>query len=493
MSKLNLFIDAGNVKNTNTSELLSEIALVKNMEHIESVFVFSNGKNVLKKAVDEVGDDAKKAARDEYAQIEITESDSLNKKPNKIVIYKSDNADLIGKFEDKLKPLKNNSLMICVPNDAAELDVLSLFTQKTPTAFKNIQLFVPKGDYDKLVMNMVKDAKRLRELKINIRGAQAGGFLGLFGKKKYDVKAAEIVKKLLKDNKNYDDVKDDVIAELQKYYGYAESKTGLTGSALKKQTEAKNNVARALHTVEKLLADAVTPKKEKTPSFSTIRKMNDAAKAAHQRKKGDERVAALKGREIEIEKGESADILNTHLKFNNKEKTRLLRRPDLIIRHEADKSRYPSDTPCIVYNNTTLSILDLLLTAQFSEPTRLRNLFYKGTGTKKSGIISKVKKGISKLGHEDLSYTRKRRSSSSKRVAAKINSKAISRTPMEKKKESSKLLNNAKEAIATKKAELKRLGFALFGEKRTKKKQLQANIAELEKNLKAPNTSKPMA
>ena len=123
----------------------------------------------------------------------------------------------------------------------------------------------------------------------------------------------------------------------------------------------------------------------------------------------------------------------------------------------------------------------------------ISNLFYKGTGTKKSGIISKVKKGISKLGHEDLSYTRKRRSSSSKRVAAKINSKAISRTPMEKKKESSKLLNNAKEAIATKKAELKRLGFALFGEKRTKKKQLQANIAELEKNLKAPNTSKPMA
>lgn len=496
MSKLNLFIDAGNVNNTKTKNLLSEIALVKNMENVESVFVFSNGdSNTLKKEAASASTDNLQAARAEYAPVEITESDSLNKKQNKIVIYNSNNTDLVDKLNDKLEYLKNNSLIVCVPDDNAELNVLSLFTQKTPTAFKNIQLYVPKGDAsnDKLVMNMVKDAKRLRELKINIRGAQAGGFLGLFGKKKYDVKAAEIVKKLLKKNEPITDtVKNEVKAELQKYYGYDAGKTGLAGSELKKWTEAKNNVARALHTVEKLLAEAAAPKK-KTTSYSTIVKMSNEQKEKKQNAKAKERETALVTRKLNIEKGKSADTLQPHLIKDKKAKEGIIEVKkgalnmdfaDLIICHEDDKATYPANVPCIRYNKTTINILDLLLTAQFSEPTRLRKLFYEGTGTKKSGIVSKIKRGVSRLGDIDIEKTRKRRSSSSKRLAAKIKSKAISRTSMEKKeKDSSKLVNNVAEALATKKAELKRLGFALFGEKRTKKKQLIANIAELEGKL----------
>lgn len=481
MSKLNLFIDAGNVVNTKTSDLLSEIALVKNMEQIESVFVFSNGKNVLKDAV-EKGGDAKQAARDEYAEIEIAESDSLNNKPNKIVIYNSNNADLIGKFEEKLKPLKDNSLMICVPNDSAELDVLSLFTQKTPTAFKNIQLFVPKGDatFDNLVMNMVKDAKRLRELKINISAStQAGGaFFGLFGKKKYDVKAAEIAKKLLKEGKNYDDVKNDVKAELQKYYGYEEGKTDLTGSALKKQNEAKNNVARALYTVEKLLADTNKKSSIKAKSYS---KLTTGKKADKQNKYDNERAKIMGERGLKISKGKSEEVLQPHLLADKKATKDAFGDADLIICHEDDKATYPPNVPCIRYNKTTIHTLDLVLRAQFSEPTRLRELFYRGTGTKKASIRSQIKRRISRMGDIDIVKTRKRRSSSLKRLEAKIKSKAIPRTPMNNKKASEKHVNTVSEVLATKKAELKRLGFALFGEKRTKKKQLQANIAELEK------------
>ena len=353
-------------------------------------------------------------------------------------------------------------------------------------------MFVHKSDdtSDKLVMNMVKDVAKLRGLKINIRGAQAGGFLGLFGKKKYDVKAAEIVKKLLKENKTFTAEKDNVKAELNKYYGYDESKTDLTGSELKKQTEAKNNVARALHTVEKLLAEAKKKSSIKAKSYS---KLTTGEKADKKKKYDSERAKIMENRGLIIEKGESADILNTHLKINNKKKTRLLRRPDLIICHEDDKAKYPPNVPCIRYNKTTIHTLDLVLRAQFSEPTRLRNLFYSGVGTKKASIRSQIKRRISRMGDIDIAKTRKRRSSSSKRVAAKIKSKAIPRTLMANKNAANKAVNTTKEALDTKKAELKRLGFALFGEKRTKKKQLIANIAELENKLKAPNTSKPMA
>ena len=499
MSKLNLFIDAGNTDdNSKTAELISEIALVKNMEHIETVFVFAKEDNIIKDDVTKKNRPTHTNAYEEYAgETFISVTDQLNNKPNKVIIHNTQNKELEGKLSGDLAKLKKDTLMIHVPSEAEELKVLHLFTHKTPTDFENIQLFVHKSDVtsDKLVMNMVKDVAKLRGLKINIRGAQAGGFLGLFGKKKYDVKAAEIVKKLLKENKTFTAEKENVKAELNKYYG-DENITGLTGSALKKQTEAKNNVARALHTVEKLLAEAAeaaTPKKEKTPSYSTIAKMEYAEKQAHQKKKDDERAAALAkhGINIRAKKGEkgvsSKKVLEEHLIQQDDKKVikGALGTPDLIIRHEDDKTMYQADTPCIVYNNATLPILDLLLTAQFSEPTRLRNLFYKGTGTKKSGFVSKVKKGISKLGHEDLSYTRKRRSSSLKRVAAKIKSKAISRILMAKKRASNKAVNTTKEALDTKKAELKRLGFALFGEKRTKKKQLQANIAMLKQEIAA--------
>ena len=484
--KLNVFIDAGNGAES-TPDLISEIALVKNMEHVETVFVFAKEDNSIKATVTKNKGDTFTKAYEEYAgETFISVTDQLNNKPNKVIIYNTQNVTLDTKLSKDLSPLKEDALMIRVPDESMIVKVLHLFTHKTPTDFENIQLFVPKGDAtnDKLVMNMVKDAAMLRGLKINIRGSQKGGFLGLFGKKKYDVKAAEIVKKLLKEKKTFTDVKNNVEAELQKYYGYEPKKTGLTGSALKKWTEAKNNVARALHTVEKLLAEAVAaPKKEKTPSYSTIVKMKSAEKKQHQDKKKAERDAALAARKLTIVKGKSAELLNTHLNASKPVEKGALGKPDLIIRHEDDKTMYPTDTTCIVYNNTTLPILDLLLTAQFSEPTRLRELFYKGTGTKKSGIVSKIKRGVSRLGDIDIEKTRKRRSSSSRQLAAKIKSKAISRTSLEKKA-IDKHLNNAKEALATKKAELKRLGFALFGEKRTKKKQLQANIAELEKKLK---------
>jgi len=485
--KLNVFIDAGNGAES-TPDLISEIALVKNMEHVETVFVFAKEDNSIKATVTKNKGDTFTKAYEEYAgETFISVTDQLNNKPNKVIIHNTQNKELDTKLSGDLSPLKKDALMIHVPDSREELKVLHLFTHKTPTDFENIQLFVPKGDAtnDKLVMNMVKDAAMLRGLKINIRSVQKGGFLGLFGKKKYDVKAAEIVKKLLKEKKTFTDVKNNVEAELQKYYGYDEYAKELTGSALKKHKEAKNNVARALHTVEKLLAEAVAaPKKEKTPSYSTIVKMKSAEKKKHQDKKKAERDAALAARGLKIFKGKSAEQLNTHLiKTSSKQVEKgVLRNPDLIIRHEQDITAYP-DVPCIVYNNKTLPILDLLLTAQFSEPTRLRELFYKGTGTKKSGIVSKIKRGVSRLGDIDIEKTRKRRSSSSRQLAAKIKSKAISRTSLEKKA-IDKHLNNAKEALATKKAELKRLGFALFGEKRTKKKQLQANIAELEKKLK---------
>lgn len=489
-NKLNVFIDAGNEpdEQPKTEQLLSEIALVKNMDHVKSVFVFADEQkgNKLKEEALSIADNTLKAAREEYkADAFIGITGQLNDMTNKVVIYNSKNDEFVAKLttDKNVKNLAENALMICVPSEKAELNVLSLFTHKTPTAFKNIQLVVPKGSKDNnqttalhtKVMDMVKDAKRLRELKINILTNQAGGaFFGLFGKKKYDEKAAEIAKKLLKDPETFTDgVKAEIKAELEKYYGYDSTKTknSLAGSALKKWTEAKNNVARALYTVEKLLAEAAEPKKEKTPSYSTIDKMADYTKTGYQGKKNAERAAALGERGIKIEKGESAKLLNMLLITpRDKNVTKgALGVADLIICHKDDKTPYSADVSCIKYDNKSIDTLDLLLTAQFSEPTRLRTLFTKGTGTKKASFRSQVKRGISRMGNIDIKKTRKARESSRERMTSKAKRDVI-------KKESS-----TQEAINTKKAELKRAKFYQF----TKKKQLQANIAELEKKKAA--------
>ena len=267
---------------------------------------------------------------------------------------------------------------------------------------------------------------------------------------------------------------------------------------MKKQKKKKNNVARALHTVEKLLADA---KKKTSIKYKRYSISNNEKKAAKQKKYDSERAKIMKERGLNIEKGKSYETLNKHLLKDKNSTKGALGDADLIICHEDDKATYPANVPCIRYNTTTIHTLDLVLRAQFSEPTRLRNLFYSGVGTKKASVRSQIKRGLSRMGDIDIAKTRKRRSASLKRLEAKIKSKAISRTPMANKKASNindinnsttkrtkemvaKAVNTTKEALATKKAELKRLGFALFGEKKTKKKQLQANIAELEKKLK---------
>ena len=182
--KLNVFIDAGNGAES-TPDLISEIALVKNMEHVETVFVFAKEDNSIKATVTKNKGDTFTKAYEEYAgETFISVTDQLNNKPNKVIIYNTQNVTLDTKLSKDLSPLKEDALMIRVPDESMIVKVLHLFTHKTPTDFENIQLFVPKGDAtnDKLVMNMVKDAAMLRGLKINIRSVQKGGFLGLFGK-----------------------------------------------------------------------------------------------------------------------------------------------------------------------------------------------------------------------------------------------------------------------------------------------------------------------
>lgn len=540
--KLNVFIDAGNVdKDTQTNALLSEIALVKNMDHVESVFVFAkNEQNKLKVAAT-TGTDALKDARAEYEGSTFIGMNAVNGKQNEanVIIYNSDNPDFDAKLkaEGDLKKLAENALMICVPDEKAELKVLSLFTHKTPTAFNNIQLVVPKGTKDnkeitKLhskVMDMVKDAKRLRELKINILTGQTGGaFFGLFGKKKYDEKAAEIVKKIRNKDKKYindgnvnmEAVKVDILA----YYGYDSTidKKTLSGSALKKWTEAKNNYARAYHIVKEFVDEAYTPKEEKPKeekpqSFSTIRKMATTEKEEYKKKKKKERDDALAKRGLQVSNLKTSDNEAAKAfklkKFENEFKVRkaeqkatntvidprkgALGDADLIICHKDDETAYPANVPCIKYDDKSIDILDLLLTAQFSEPTRLRELFTKGKGTKKSSFRSQIKRKISRMGDIDIQKTRKARETSRERMSRKAKRSGIARTPLHKKKASNiaahntnamkaakqkvaEAVNTVDEAIKTKKAELKRAKFYQF----TKKKQLQANIAELEEKLR---------
>jgi hypothetical protein len=508
MSKLNLFIDAGNVKedNTTTIALLREIAIVKNMdEHVESVFVFAKGDNTLSAEVKKVNDDKGLSdARAEYADTMVSSiTDTLTNKPNKVIILNSKNVELVKKLNETadFKAMRENALMVHVPNAESELKVLSLFTQKTPTAFKNVQLYIPKsmgadtGDNTKLskaLMDLSKDAARLRGIKVNIQVAeQKGGLFGLFGKKKYDVLAAEIVKKIEKADPKYteDGAYDTgkTKTEIAKYYGYEADKTGLSGSALKKHTEAKNNYARALHLVDKMTADKLKPKSVAMHE-KPISQMTNNAKKTAQAKYDKMRKNAITARGLKISNDKSEETLKAHLRKDSKDKSLVkkgaLGDADLIIRHADDKTNYPEGVPCIVYDYDTIKILDKLLTAQFHEPTRLRALFYEGKGSKKASVRSEIKRRISRMGNIDLTKTRKARSSSRKRMSSKVKKGEIVREKRTSKTVNKNLNTNNEAELLTKKAELKKLGFALFGTAKTKKKALQDEIKALETKIK---------
>jgi hypothetical protein len=355
----------------------------------------------------------------------------------------------------------------------------------------------------KELMDLSKDAARLRGIKVNIQVGQTGGLFGLF-KKKYDVYAAEIVKKI--DNKDTKYTTDGTYnAEKTKkiiaaYYGYDANKTGLTGSALKKHTEAKNNYIRALHKVEMMVEEPVKKASTKSKSYS---KLTDEEKKEKQKIYDERRGRALMSRELKISKGKSEDTLKTVLRKGSKGESLVkkgaLGKADLIIRHAADTTDYLPDVPCIVYDDKTIKILDMLLTAQFHEPTRLRKLFYEGKGSKKASLLSEVKRRISRMGNIDLTKTRKARSRSQSRMLSKVKKgeivKASKRNDRKFKpsyasksvKVPAAVNTDNEAALQTKKAELKKLGFALFGKSKKRKQELQGEIKTLENKIK-PNT-----
>jgi hypothetical protein len=168
----------------------------------------------------------------------------------------------------------------------------------------------------------------------------------------------------------------------------------------------------------------------------------------------------------------------------------------IIISNIKFKAQFEkSIVPVIYYNSTSLSILSTLLTSQFHESKRLREVFATGKGTKKAGIMSGVKKLYSKATRKNLDRVHAAREASEARMLKSVKEDEIKdyrrKSSIKGKYGDKKISYNDPKVmeLKTKKAELKKMGFALF--KKTKKRQLQANIAKLESEIKKTKAVAP--
>jgi hypothetical protein len=108
-------------------------------------------------------------------------------------------------------------------------------------------------------------------------------------------------------------------------------------------------------------------------------------------------------------------------------------------------------------------------------------LFYHGKGTKKVPIGSRLRKIASKITRKNLSAVRKQRSISEKKLVSRIKKVEVMdyKTKLSSKKPSRKSVTDAKKVLASKEAQLKKLGFLQL----TKKKQLRKEIEDLKKKI----------
>lgn len=509
MSELNLFIDVGNVSRLYTSDSLpasAHIALIKNMEHVKSVFILANKDNVLKTEVSKLADSD--VVKDEYAAGEpVGFNEQLATKPGKIVIYDKRNNELIEKLNDtmQLNSLAKNALLIEynsfsateTKNDENLDEIFSLFTDKYPKlgGIKlskrkvgterheevplTMQLYADKGDNLEMLNHIIKDAAAMRGITINLMNqGQKGGLFGLFKTKTWDELATDIAKKVEKKDKKY--VGADGNADMTKimdainnYYGLDKIKEKET----QKYYTALDNYKSALNAVKSMLLEkSNTPKalssmkkRVKVSKHSELQKVSVSSKSPSKKESAFKKVVAQKIHNNKYETfqtSEYAGIIISNKKFMDKFKD--------------------SKVPVIYYDSKSLPILNTLLTAQF-HVDRLRKVFATDKGTKKAGLFSGVKKLYSKATRKNLDRVHAAREASEARMLKKVKEAEIKdyrRNSFIRGKFSGRKIsyNDPKVMeLKTKKEELKKMGFALF--KKTKKKQLQANIATLEQEI----------
>jgi hypothetical protein len=213
MSKLNLFIDVGNddkdlpESKPNIMSLPAHIALVKNMEHVNTVFILANNNNKLQKEVS--GTNLSNVVKEEYSATFVSFNTGLAEYKDKIVVYYKNNDKLHEEMESgkNLSSLANKALMIQYAKVDDVTNILNLLTEKHPK-MSNIQLYASEKKEDESLLkplnHIIKDAGAMRGLKINLMNqGQVGGLFGLFKTKKWDELAADIVKKVEKKDKKY--------------------------------------------------------------------------------------------------------------------------------------------------------------------------------------------------------------------------------------------------------------------------------------------------
>lgn len=530
MSKLNLFIDVGNKDNivdlneeyirqkSYFHSTSGHIALVKNMEHVESVFILAGNDNKLKKEIDV---SPGSSIKDEYSPGNPVGIGAVTGKTNKIVIYNKDNTDLVGKFNNELQSLVEGALMIQYSVSAINQfyssvtlkNILDLFTEKhypelpviidkntaTHNLKRQIQLYANPKDSDaniKKLNNIIKDAHAVRGMRIDLmhqKPEQTGGLFGLFKKKSWDELATDIVKKVEKGDKKYitETVKGNkgnivyIDTIIKEYYGVDKlyDKTKNDNSQSKKFYIARDNYNTALTTVRKMLDDKqllnignhygenpLLPVYKKAPTGAT-----KTVKKAEFKAEFSAKIKSIKPDKEQIKEtnqtSKQAGIIISDVKFLNKFKD--------------------SDVPVIYYDTGSLDILVKLLTSQFHVSSRLRKTFAYGTETKKAGIMSGVKKLYSKATRKNLDRVRESRSESGKRMKSKVAKSEIKNYQRKSVVGVEKHFNNSGvKTLIDKKAQLKKLGWGLF--QKTKKRNLQSEIKKIEAELKrkkAPKTA----
>lgn len=492
MAGLNLFIDVGNgdkdlpKQENNTISLPAHIALVKNMEHVKSVFILADNNNKLQKEVTGLPD----VVKEEYSETAVSFNSELAKYNDKIVVYSKDNTDLLTKMKDgkTLAFLDHKALMIQYSDVKDVHLILNLLTEKRPN-ISNIQLY-PSGREGeeknlKELNHIIKDAGELRGLKINLMNqGQVGGLFGLFKTKKWDELAADIVKKVEKKDKKYVDHAENVdikkVEDAIKEY-YSLDKLREDKKNPKKYYTAHANYESALTAVKSMLSEKMLLKNTVAApiKMSSLKKQkNDGRNKTVDELKGEmQRKISSKIKARKTPSGKNAIFKKTSTEA------------ELIISDKKFKEQFKDSTvPVIYYDNYSLPTLGKLLTAQFHESKSLREVFRLGKGTKKAGIISGVKKLYSKATRKNLDRVHDARNASEQRMLKKVSEqelkdyrrKSAIKEGMHKGKQIS--YNNPKVMeLKTKKDELKKMGWALF--KKTKKKQLQNNIAKLEKDI----------
>lgn len=496
MAGLNLFIDVGNddkdlpVDTKGNISLPAHIALVRNMEHVNSVFILARKDNKLQSKLNTLPP----VVKEEYSATPVGFNNKLAEYDDKIVVYSKGNNALLEKLDDELKTLTNKALMIQYSDVKDVHLILNLLTEKRPTNY-NIQLYASDSkDQEqnlKKLNHIIKDAGELRGLKINLMNqGQVGGLFGLFKTKKWDELAADIFKKVVKKDKKYmgTDGKVDMVKikqAINDYYGLdkIEDKTS------EKYYRALNNYESALNAVKSMIYGKADGKKEEARKILQISEHNPKKMSSLKKQKNDG-----KNKTVDELKGEMQRKISSKLKeLKTPSDKAIFTKTDtlatIIISDNKFIGKFEDSTvPVIYYDSNSLPILSKLLASQFHESKRLREVFRLGKGTKKAGIISGVKKLYSEATRKNLKRVHSERDYSEKRMLSKVK---IDEIKDYRRKSAIKSGTHKDEQISyndpkllelkTKKDDLKKMGWALF--KKTKKKQLQNNIANLEKEI----------